>query len=81
MKIDNENTAKHYKLLFSMHICSHLHFFHLQLCMYNKDDQPVYVDIGEQTDVFCDISDGKVALIYPVQYVSHTLWSTLDVSE
>ena len=41
----------------------------------------VYVDIGEQTDVFCDISDGKVALIYPVQYVSHTLWSTLDVSE
>ena len=72
-KIDNEDTAKRCKLLFSMHICSHLHLFHLQLCKYNKDDQPVYDDIGEQTDVQCDISNGNVALIYPVLCVSHTL--------
>ena len=62
------------KLLFSIHTCSHLHLCHLQLCKYNEDTQPVYVDIGEQTDVHCDISDGKVGLIYPVrQCVSHTL--------
>ena len=58
---------------FSMHTCSDQHLFHLQLCKYNRDDQPIYVDIGEQTDVQCDISDGKVALIYPVRYVNHTL--------
>ncbi|XP_020625471.1 uncharacterized protein LOC110062866 isoform X2 [Orbicella faveolata] len=37
------------------------------LCKYNKDDQPVYDDIGEQGDVKCDISNGKVALIYPIK--------------
>lgn len=50
-----------------MDICSPLHLLYLQLCKYNKDDQPVYNDIGEQRDVKCDISDGKVALIYPIQ--------------
>ena len=60
--------------IFTVHTCSHLHLLHLQLCKYNKDDQPVYDDIGEQTDVYCDISNGKVAaLIYPVKYVNHTL--------
>lgn len=36
------------------------------LCKYNKDDEPVYNDIGDQRNVQCDISDGKVALIYPI---------------
>ena len=57
-----------------MHTCSHLPLCHLQLCKYNKDEQlNSYVDIGEQRDVHCDISDGKVALSYPVRYVSNTL--------
>lgn len=56
-----------------MHICFLKHLFHLQLCKYNEDDQPVYNDIGDQRDVHCDISDGKVALIYPIGYACHTL--------
>ena len=50
-----------------MRICSHLHLFHLQLCKYNEDDQPVYNDIGDQRAVQCDISDEKVSLIYTIK--------------
>ena len=42
-------------------------------------DEQLSAYVGEQRDVHCDISDGKVALSYPVQYVSNTLWSALDV--
>jgi len=37
------------------------------LCKYDEVPQPAYDDIGEQRDVNCDISNGKVALIYPIK--------------
>jgi len=37
------------------------------LCKYDEVPQPAYDDIGEQRDVKCDISNGKVALIYPIK--------------
>jgi len=62
-------------------MCSLLHLFYLQLCQNNQEPNPVFWDIGEQRDVQCDISDGKVALIYPIRYVKHTLRSVLDIYE
>ena len=49
-----------------MDSCS-LNLFHLQLCKYNDDDQPVYTDIGEQRNVECEIDGEKIALIYPIK--------------
>ena len=49
--------------------------YHLQLCKYDTEgDPPDYSNIGEQKEVQCEISlDGKIALVYPVQYVNSAL--------
>lgn len=51
--------------------------YHLQLCKYDTEgDPPDYSNIGEQKEVQCEISpDGKIALVYPVQYVNIALLS------